>query len=93
MKTIWKYELDTVDNQLIEMPLSARILTVQTQNEKPCLWCLTYPNIPKEVWKKREIIIHGTGHDVEAVPGEYIGTYQLLNGALVYHVFDKGFKI
>lgn len=89
-KTIWKFELETTDNQKIQMPVGAEILTVQTQNETPCLWALVDPNEAKE---DRFIEIFGTGHpigydmDVD-VDRKYISTYQLHGGSLVFHVFE-----
>ena len=87
-KTIWKFELETTDNQTIEMPVNAEILTVQTQNEIPCIWALVDPTQVKE---KRFIEVFGTGHDVHydmGVSRNYLGTYQLHGGSLVFHVFE-----
>ena len=87
-KTIWKFELETTDNQTIEMPVNAEILTVQTQNETPCMWALVDPTEKKE---KRFIEVFGTGHDVHydmGVSRNYLGTYQLHGGSLVFHVFE-----
>ena len=87
-KTIWKFELEIADKQTIEMPVNAEILTVQTQNEIPCLWALVDPDDPKE---DRVIKIFGTGHPIvydAGVDRKYIGTYQLRGGSLVFHVFE-----
>jgi hypothetical protein len=68
------------------MPEDARILCVQTQNEWPCIWV----KVDTEATKKpRTIITHGTGHPILHEPGKYIGTYQLENGSLIFHVFEK----
>ena len=87
-KTIWKFQLETIDNQTLKMPVGAEILTVQTQFEKPCLWALVDPNAEKE---DRFIEIFVTGHAVSydvSVEMKYIGTYQLHGGSLVFHVFE-----
>ena len=87
-KTIWKFELETTDNQTIEMPANAEILTVQTQAQKPYLWALIDPTEKKE---KRLIEIFGTGHDLHydiGVSRNYLGTYQIEGGSLVFHVFE-----
>ena len=95
MKTIWKYEIHTTDCQDIEMPMEAQILTVQVQNGEPCLWALIDPDQKRGI---RQIRIIGTGHIIEKPMSidnsidEYLGTYQLRDGALVFHVFDKGYK-
>lgn len=86
MKRIWKFEIETTDNQTIGMPVGAEILTVQTQYGKPCLWALVNPDGNKE---QRHIEIIGTGNPVKEASRIYIGTYQLRDGALVFHVFES----
>ena len=83
MKTIWKYELNAEGKQEIQLPLGAKFLTVQIQNDKPCLWALVDTEVPKIT---ETILIFGTGHAVTG-EGEYLGTYQLHGGILVFHVF------
>ena len=83
MKQIWKFPLETTDSQKIEMPVDAEILTVQLQNGVPCIWAIVNTDAPTNEY--REILIFGTGHDVEN-QSEYIGTYQL--GCLVFHAFE-----
>lgn len=86
MKTIWKYELETLDLFGLDMPCGAEVLTVQMQNGKPCLWVLVDPSKYKE---NRTFAIHGTGHGVSnAENKKYIGTYQLMGGELVFHLFE-----
>jgi hypothetical protein len=86
MKTIWKFELDF--NSTFEMPKGAEILTVQLQKDIPCLWALV--DTEKEL-EKRHFETYGTGHPLSYERGNskvYIGTYQIANGALVFHVFE-----
>jgi hypothetical protein len=44
MLRIYKYQLETTGVQEIEMPQGAIILSLQTQNEVPCIWALVNPN-------------------------------------------------
>jgi len=88
-KEIWKFELETTDHQILKMPLGAEILTVQMQNDTPCLWALVEPSQEKE---RRFIEIFGTGHPLGydmGVDRKYISTYQLHGGSLVFHVFEN----
>lgn len=86
--TIWKYPLETTEMQFLSMPRGARILSVQAQSGKPCIWALVNPDADKG---KRHIRIYSTGHRVdERFVGEFVGTYQLQGGAIVFHVFDIG---
>lgn len=87
MKTIWKYELEITDLQVIKMPYGAKILTVQTQNDKPCIWVETNDDahLPRN---NRVIEIIGTGNPMEVRQRTYIGTFQLHNGGMVFHVYE-----
>jgi hypothetical protein len=85
-KTIWKFQLETTDIQQIEMPADAEILTIQTQDDKPCIWALVSADAPI---RKVAFEIFGTGHPVpKNGKRKYIGTYQLSGGALVFHCFE-----
>jgi len=66
--------------------MSASLLTVAVQDGAPCIWALVDPAQPS---RERRIRIYGTGHSINE-PGRYIGTFQLLGGTLVFHVFDGG---
>ncbi len=87
--TIWKFPLKTVDEQTIEMPFEAQILSLKVQDGEPCIWAFVDPSKPKV---ERKFDIFGTGHqiayDTHTVVN-HIGTYQLEAGALVFHVFEK----
>ena len=83
---IWKYQLNVIDEQQLFLPADAKILTVQTQRGTPCLWTLVNEeNTAKEL---RKIAIYGTGNPLPDNPGEYIGTFQMHGGDLVFHVFE-----
>lgn len=84
MTTIWKYELEPGKN-LLKMPAGAKPLTVQTQGGTPTMWALVKEDAPPE---HRIISIYGTGHKMPDHPGVYLGTFQMSDGALVWHVFD-----
>ena len=84
MRSVWKFPLHMTDLQYVDMPMGAEILTVQMQGEQCCLWALCEP---ENVMRPREILIHGTGHPVGDI-GRYIGSVQMMGGALVFHVFE-----
>ena len=86
MKTIWKFPLSSMDVNYIKMPEGAKILTVQTQMETPCIWALVNPTAQMTQRVFRTV---GTGHDLpEQNPHNYIGTFQLMAGQLVFHLFE-----
>ena len=86
MVSIWKFNLQTIDKQVIEMPVGAELLTVQIQNGEPCLWARVDTN---EMLEQRQIAIHGTGQELPDTTRKYIGTYQMVGGRLIFHVFES----
>ena len=86
MQAIWKFPLNYYDTNFISMPKGAKILSIQNQYEIACIWALI-PDITSDT-ETRIFIIYGTGHTHELIKGNYIGTYQLDNGNLVFHVFE-----
>ena len=88
-KVIWKYILEITDSQELIMPKGACVLTVQVQNNTPCLWALVNPNAEKE---SRIFETFGTGHPICCATDmhrNYIGTYQTHGDSLVFHVFES----
>ncbi len=84
---IFKYELRVDDIQFVSMPKGAKLLTVQAQQDIPCVWALVDPNAEKE---DRKIYMWGTGHDASGVKDMcYIGTFQMYGGDLVFHTFTE----
>lgn len=99
MKTIYKYPLKVTDFQEIELPEGAEILSVQTQilgsgkrlfvsdRQELCLWAMVDPDNPLV---PRRIRIFGTGNPMEYEHElKFIGTCQMHNGALIWHVFEN----
>ncbi len=85
--TIWKQELEMTDVQSHMLPRSAKILTVQMQHDKPCVWFTCDPKDPFLV--KRLFHFVGTGHTIALNDMNYVGTVQLYGGDLVFHLFEK----
>lgn len=89
-ESVWKYELEITDAQSIVMPAGARLLTVQMQNGRACLWARVRTGIPTT--ERRLIYIHGTGHPLHPFADTYVSTFQVGGGALTFHVFDGGVR-
>lgn len=88
MKTIYKYDLLVKGVQVVFLPKGAEILTVQTQGPFPKLWAM----VDTEEFSEAIVIeTLGTGNPINKLPTgtkrTYIGTYQLSEGSLVFHVF------
>jgi hypothetical protein len=86
MKTIHKFPLDVIDDQPFEMPIGAKVLCVQVQNGLPCIWAEVNTEVPKE---NRWFSVYGTGAELAAFDHTYIGTFQLRDGQLVFHVYEN----
>lgn len=86
-QTVWKYHL-TGRETVLEMPVGAKVLSVQLQMLQPVLWALVEPGPPFE---QRKFVVVGTGETLPVDPGEFVGTFQY-NGPggepLVDHVFE-----
>lgn len=88
MATIWKFPLPVGDTVTVKMPRGARVLHVAVQGraEQPTIWAVVDPGEPMF---ERAFAVRGTGHDLGVV-GDYVGTFMLLGGTLVFHVFEAG---
>jgi hypothetical protein len=83
-RTIHKYPLELGEETAVALPEGAEVLCVQTQGGVPQLWVAVDPEarlIP------RRFRVRGTGHPLGQV-GKYIGTFQMADGKLVFHVFE-----
>ena len=82
---IWKWTLKLTDVQTIEVPVGAKLLSVQAQQDAIQLWAMCDENAPKE---PRQIALYGTGNPMPDDVGEYISTFQMYNGNIVLHAFE-----
>lgn len=88
-KQIWKFPIEQKDRIRVTMPIGAEILTVQEQRDHPCIWALVDPNAQRE---ERIFEVFGTGHEINydmGVERKYINTFQLAEGDLVFHLFER----
>lgn len=88
MRTIHKYPVAVVDRFTLALPRGAEVLAVQMQQESPYLWAIVDTEAELE---RRVFRLVGTGHRLlPEEPGKYCGTFQMLNGSIVYHLFEAG---
>lgn len=96
MLTIHKYVFNPQDEVILQMPCGANIISCQNQFDTITIWALVDTSRPKE---KRTLMVVPTGGEItRPIDGQpvnedtaylrFLGTVQLRNGALVYHVFD-----
>lgn len=84
---VWKFPVwDGGDYSDVDMPVGAQILTVQFQEGSgACIWALVDPQRSIE---RRRFRIAGTGHPINDPLLHYLGTFQMMGGALIFHVFE-----
>jgi hypothetical protein len=88
MKRIYKYPFEINDIVEMNLPKGAEVLSVQCQDDVPCLWALVDPEAKL---LKRTFKLFGTGHDIDEAPQDhlsYIATFQQHDGLLVWHIFE-----
>jgi len=85
MRTIYKYEVGRGTN-VIEMPIGARVLTVQSQYGKAFIWALIDTVNIDHVPRRFEAF--ETGESLGKTEFQYIGTFQLDGGSSIYHLFE-----
>lgn len=73
-----------MDDFSLTMPEGPQFLTLQMQGTEPHLWAIIDIKKKKKEYKFK---LRGTGHDLGDV-GNYIGTFQMLGGGLVFHMFE-----
>ncbi len=96
MKTIYKYAVPLKDTFTINLPKGYTILSVGVQNvvsfdrrsQSPYIWVLIDTENVKNS-KPVNFRLAGTGHPIEEYSFlRFIGTFQLQDGALVFHLFE-----
>ena len=88
MRTIWKFEVPEQDKFTLELPAGAEFLSVQRQFDGTQAWFLLDPEASKAT---RRFLVVGTGHTItipETKKLDYLGTFQLYDGRLVFHLFE-----
>lgn len=86
MQKIYKYKIEVIDEQDIQIPNGAEILSVTEQYGDIVL----YANVDSEAdLIPYHISIRGTGHNAVGLKHKFLGTVKLVDGALMFHVFGE----
>ena len=88
MLRVCNYTISVGDYFSLDLPVGAKILTVQVQRDEPQIWALVDPG-------QRSKVRHNfrgvrTGHDIKEDSDSliYIGTFQLTGGNFISHLFE-----
>lgn len=92
-KTIWKFDIPASPSKAEldggrfdrHMPVGAEIICLDKQRGAPQIWALLDPDTAER--EQRHFIIVGTGG---RIPDKttYIGSWQMSEGNLVWHLFE-----
>lgn len=85
-EAVFKYELQVIDQQDIDLPVDAQILSVEEQHGLVMLWAVVKPSARMQ---RRTVYCIGTGRMFHGEEVDHIGTVQIYNGQLVFHFFIK----
>ena len=84
--TTWKYKLEMVDAQDIDIVKGGKILCVANQCGKVVIYVFVDQDETRR--ERMRVFIAGTGHPRDDIDGtKYIGTLLFHGGAEVYHFF------
>jgi hypothetical protein len=86
MDRIYKYVVPPLDTFDLALPAGARVLSVQTQEGRPHVWAEVDTDAPDE---RRRFECFATGQPMPAASRVYVGTFQLDEGRLVYHLYES----
>ncbi len=87
MKTIWKFPIQIKDIQILNLPLGAEILSIQVQDDQPCLWAEVDSSNDTE---PRRFEIFGTGNPMQEDMGigrKYLASIQM--PPFVWHLYER----
>lgn len=83
---VWKYPLIIQDKFMIRMPSCSYILRFDVQTGTPVIWVAVDDMEPLV---ERNFILVGTGRNFDAHGLAYIGTIQMDEGTLIWHLFEN----
>jgi len=88
MLRVFKYDLPLNDYFKLDLPRGAKILCFDTQFGVAQMWALVNPD--ETITESRQFRFAGTGHNITETPEqlEFIDTFQMRDGNLVFHVFE-----
>lgn len=83
MKTIWKYPIDIINWQCLNMPANPTLIHAGLDPQgTPCVWAIVEPDEPCEPVSIRVV---GTGHPFTSELTQHVGSFN--QGPFVWHVF------
>lgn len=85
MRTVYKYPVQP-GKFTLHLPRTHEVLSVQVQHGDPFVWVLVDTDAPHVPCS---FLVVPTGGDMGSTYWDYVGTFQLEGGALVFHLFAE----
>lgn len=87
MKTIYKYHLEVDDiESTLEIQASFRILDIQVQDNKVCMWAEVDTEAPIIIWSYYVFV---TGHQIPTTTYNYVHLKTVQLNQFVWHIFKR----
>lgn len=84
---IWKWPLESLEDQIIMVPVGTKIISAQIQDSRICVWGMFDKKQAKNL-KKTQVLIVGTGTGAEEnLPPIYRFIDTVQHNGFVFHVF------
>lgn len=87
-RAIWKVTASAYGSHYTSLPCGARFLDLQVQYDAPTTWWLVDPDAPVEAVTLTTLVT-GTRYEEVVDEYEYLGTFQLISGRFVGHLFRE----
>lgn len=84
-QVIYKYQVLIDDQFSIDLPKGAQVLSVGVQHDRPYVWVLQDPGAPLY---RRLFAVATTGNPLPPGCDKFIGTFQLMGGRFIGHLFE-----
>lgn len=84
LEIIYKYEIPLGDKPKLHLPKGGRVLSIQNQNDKICIWAIIDPS--QKIIHEYELLIVGTGHQLPDLT-QYTYLSSIQQGSFVWHLF------
>lgn len=89
-RKVYKYELSSDSEQVIDLPIKSKILSVVNQHEKIVLYVSV--NDSEKETRPIRVYLCGTGQNIPPRADVFLGTVSLQHGNVMIHVFLDSFQ-
>lgn len=88
-RVVFKYQFPLTDETFVNVPVGAEIIHIDQQGTEMrslTAWAIVDPTV--EEMEARPLYVRGTGYEFSGQEGRHLATVLVMEGALVWHVFE-----